>query len=236
MSKTLPEDLGFSEAVVSYHDRMEGQWAPHRPARPDKLEGGKRLEVVSDYEPAGDQPAAIAELVEGIKEQEHDQVLLGVTGSGKTEVYLEAIAETLRLRPTTQICILLPEIALTLPFLKRIEERFGAAAAHWHSDVSSAERRRVWRRVAEGQARLVVGARSALFLPYTDLALIVVDEEHEAAYKQHDGVLYQGRDMAVARGALGNFPVLLVSATPSLETLANADAHECLRNGVPHAD
>ncbi len=96
MSKTLPEDLGFSEAVVSYHDRMEGQWAPHRPARPDKLEGGKRLEVVSDYEPAGDQPAAIAELVDGIKEQEHDQVLLGVTGSGKTFTMAKIIEATQR--------------------------------------------------------------------------------------------------------------------------------------------
>ncbi|MEM9989767.1 MAG: primosomal protein N', partial [Pseudomonadota bacterium] len=108
-------------------------------------------------------------------------------------------------------------------FLKRIEERFGAPAAHWHSDISAKGRRRVWRRVADGSARLVVGARSALFLPYTNLKLIVVDEEHETAYKQQDGVLYQARDMAVARGALAGFPVILVSATPGLETFANVE-------------
>lgn len=150
-------------------------------------------------------------------------VIDGVTGSGKTEVYLEAIAAALAADPTAQVCVLLPEIALTLPFLKRLEDRFGAPAAHWHSDVAAKGRRRVWKRVADGSARLVVGARSALFLPYKNLRMIVVDEEHEGAYKQHDGVLYQARDMAVARGALSGFPVILVSATPSLETLANVE-------------
>ena len=149
-------------------------------------------------------------------------LLDGVTGSGKTEVYLEAVSAVLARDPSAQILVLLPEIGLTLPFLKRIEERFGAAPAPWHSDISGAMRRRVWRRVLEGQARLVVGARSALFLPFKNLKLIIVDEEHDAAYKQEDGVLYQGRDMAVARGALGGFPVVLTSATPALETLINA--------------
>ena len=147
----------------------------------------------------------------------------GVTGSGKTEVYLEAAAAALEADATAQVLILLPEIALTLPFLDRVADRFGAAPAAWHSDVKSAERRRVWRRVLEGDARIVVGARSALFLPYQNLKMIIVDEEHESAYKQEDGVIYHGRDMAVARGALDGFPVLLASATPSLETVVNVD-------------
>ena len=150
-------------------------------------------------------------------------LLDGVTGAGKTEVYLEAVAAALKADPSAQVLVMLPEIALTLPFLKRLEERFGAAPAPWHSDVGQAARRRVWRRVADGSARLVVGARSALFLPYRNLKLIVVDEEHEAAYKQQEGVLYQARDMAVARAAQGQFPVVLASATPSLETAVNAD-------------
>ncbi len=163
-------------------------------------------------------------LIEGKEEHTTKTALLdGVTGSGKTEVYLEAVKATLAKDPTAQVLIMLPEIGLTFPFLKRIEERFGAAPAPWHSDVSTAMRRRVWRRVLDGQARLVVGARSALFLPYQNLQLIIVDEEHDSAYKQEDGVLYQGRDMAVARGAQGNFPVILASATPALETMINAE-------------
>lgn len=150
-------------------------------------------------------------------------LLDGVTGSGKTEVYLEAAASVLRRDPTAQVLIMLPEIALTLPFLKRVEARFGAAPAAWHSDLTSAARRRVWRRVNEGQARLVIGARSALFLPYRNLSLIIVDEEHEGAYKQDEGVIYQARDMAVARGSRGRFPVILASATPSLESVVNVE-------------
>lgn len=147
----------------------------------------------------------------------------GVTGSGKTEVYLEAAAAAIKSDPTAQVLIMLPEIALTLPFLARVEDRFGAAPAAWHSGVKPADRRRVWRRVIDGNAQLVVGARSALFLPYKNLKLIIVDEEHEGAYKQEEGVIYHGRDLAVARGALGKFPVLLASATPSLETVVNVD-------------
>lgn len=150
-------------------------------------------------------------------------LLDGVTGSGKTEVYLEAAAEALRRDKTAQVLILLPEISLTLPFLKRVEARFGAAPAAWHSDLTSAQRRRVWRRVNEGSARLVVGARSALFLPYRNLSLIIVDEEHETAYKQEDGVIYQARDMSVVRGVRGRFPVILASATPSLESVVNVE-------------
>ncbi len=148
-------------------------------------------------------------------------LLDGVTGSGKTEVYFEAVAEALR--RGRQALVLLPEIALTPQLLKRFEDRFGAPPAPWHSDLNPKERRRVWRGVAEGRARVVVGARSALFLPYPDLGLIVVDEEHEAAFKQEEGVIYHARDMAVARASLGSLPIVLASATPSLETVVNVE-------------
>ena len=125
------------------------------------------------------------------------------------------------LRAGQQALVLLPEIALTGQWLERFEQRFGARPAEWHSDLTGAERRAAWRAIATGEARVVVGARSALFLPFPDLGLIIVDEEHEQAYKQEDGVAYQARDMAVLRGHLARIPVLLVSATPSLETLKN---------------
>lgn len=147
-------------------------------------------------------------------------LLDGVTGSGKTEVYFEAVAQALD--AGRQALILLPEIALTAQFLSRFEARFGCRPAEWHSDLSSKERRRTWRAVAEGRAVAVVGARSALFLPFPDLGLIVVDEEHDPAFKQEDGVCYHARDMAVVRASLGGFPLILSSATPSLETLVNA--------------
>ena len=149
-------------------------------------------------------------------------VLEGVPGAGKTEVYFEAVAEALSRR--RQALVLLPEIALTAQWLDRFRVRFGAAPAEWHSDLTRGQRRRTWRAVAEGRARVVVGARSALFLPFPELGLIVVDEEHEAAYKQEDGVVYNARDMAVVRARLGALPVVLVSATPSLESVVNVDA------------
>ncbi len=158
-------------------------------------------------------------------------LLKGVTGSGKTEVYLEAVAECLR--QGRQALILLPEIALTAAFLKRIEARFGARPAEWHSAVTGAERRRAWRAAAAGNAQVVVGARSALFLPFTDLGLIVVDEEHDASYKQEDGVRYHARDMAVLRASIEGGAALLASATPSLESWANAEAGKYARLDLP---
>jgi len=143
----------------------------------------------------------------------------GVTGSGKTEVYFEAIAAALS--AGRQALVLLPEIALSAQWLDRFADRFGVAPAVWHSDLKPRVRRDTWRAVAEGTARVLVGARSALFLPFPDLGLIVVDEEHEPAYKQEDGVSYQARDMAVVRARLEGVPIALVSATPSLETLEN---------------
>ncbi len=148
-------------------------------------------------------------------------LLDGVTGSGKTEVYFEAIAQALA--RGHQALVLMPEIALTSQFIARCEERFGAKPAEWHSGVPAPQRGRVWRAVAENKAKLVVGARSALFLPFPDLGLIVVDEEHDAGYKQEERVTYQARDMAVVRGALGKCPVVLSSATPSIESLVNVE-------------
>jgi primosomal protein N' (replication factor Y) len=181
-----------------------------------------------DLDPAGsaalqgDQIAAAAALVEAMATGSYGTTLLkGVTGSGKTEVYLEAVAECLR--RGRQALVLLPEIALTAEFLTRVEARFGARPAEWHSGITLSERRRVWKMVAEGQAQLVAGARSALFLPFQRLGLIVVDEEHDSSYKQEDGVLYSARDMAVLRARIAAAQVVLASATPSLETWVNAE-------------
>ncbi|MGH7042531.1 MAG: primosomal protein N', partial [Acetobacteraceae bacterium] len=156
----------------------------------------------------------------------------GVTGSGKTEVYLEAVAEALR--AGRQALVLLPEIALSSQWLERFAARFGVAPAVWHSDLSVRTRRITWREVALGRAPVVVGARSALFLPFPDLGLIVVDEEHETAFKQEDGVVYHARDMAVVRARFESAPAVLVSATPSLETLANVEAGRYARLTLPH--
>jgi len=149
-------------------------------------------------------------------------LLEGVTGSGKTEVYFEAVAEALR--RGSQALVLLPEIALTAPFLARFAARFGAAPAVWHSDLTPTLRRATWRAVASGEARVVVGARSALFLPFPALGLIVVDEAHEPSFKQEDGVPYHGRDTAIMRARFEDCPVILATATPALETRAQAEA------------
>jgi primosomal protein N' (replication factor Y) (superfamily II helicase) len=147
-------------------------------------------------------------------------LLDGVTGSGKTEVFCEAIAECLR--QGKQALVMLPEIAMTAALIDRFTARFGARPVEWHSGLGDRQRRLHWQAIVRGEAKFILGARSALFLPYPHLGLIVVDEEHEAAYKQEEGVIYHGRDMAVARAYLGNIPVVLSSATPSLETLFNA--------------
>ena len=149
-------------------------------------------------------------------------LLDGVTGSGKTEVYFEAVAAALA--KGRQAIIMLPEIALTTQFMNRFKARFGCAPAQWHSALSGQQRARVWTAAATGEARCIVGARSALFLPFSDLGLIVVDEEHDQGYKQDDRVNYQARDMAVVRGSLGKFPVVLASATPSIESHVNAQS------------
>ncbi len=175
-----------------------------------------------------DQAIAAEALKTGIRGRRYGTTLLkGVTGSGKTEVYLEAVAECLR--SGRQALVLLPEIALTAEFLTRVEARFGARPAEWHSGVTMTERRRCWKMVGRGEAQLVVGARSALFLPFRDLGLVVVDEEHDNSYKQEEGALYNARDMAVLRASLNDAQVVLASATPSLETWANAEAGKYAR-------
>ncbi len=155
----------------------------------------------------------------------------GVTGSGKTEVYFEAVADTIR--KGRQSLILMPEIALTAAFLDRFTARFGVRPAEWHSELTPRRRARTWKAVAEGDVSVVVGARSALFLPYADLGLIVVDEEHDPAYKQEDGVHYHARDMAVVRGHIAKIPVVLSSATPSIETEVNARRGRYARLALP---
>ncbi|CAM8626860.1 PriA Primosomal protein N' (replication factor Y) - superfamily II helicase [Paracoccaceae bacterium] len=170
----------------------------------------------------GDQVAAADALVGQIGGGFAATLLKGVTGSGKTEVYLEAVAECLR--RGQQALVLLPEIALTADFLARVEARFGARPAEWHSGVTMTERRRLWKMVGQGRAQFVVGARSALFLPFRDLGLIVVDEEHDTSYKQEEGVLYNARDMAVLRANILGCPIVLASATPCLESWANVEA------------
>jgi len=147
-------------------------------------------------------------------------LLDGVTGSGKTEVYFEAVAENIRRK--RQTLILMPEIALTAQFLDRFSERFGARPAEWHSQLSPRKRARTWAAVGANEVSVVVGARSALFLPYANLGLVVVDEEHDPAYKQEDGTHYHARDMAVVRGSIAKIPVVLASATPSVESEVNA--------------
>ena len=172
-----------------------------------------------------DQAAAAAALRAG--EGFGVTLLKGVTGSGKTEVYLEAVAECLR--RGRQALVLLPEIALTTEFLARVEARFGARPGEWHSGATQSERRRLWKMVAEGGAQMVIGARSALFLPFRDLGLIVVDEEHDSSYKQEEGVIYNARDMAVLRASFCAAQVVLASATPSLETWVNAESGKYAR-------
>jgi primosomal protein N' (replication factor Y) len=147
-------------------------------------------------------------------------LLDGVTGSGKTEVYFEAVAANIRLR--RQALILMPEIALTAQFLDRFAQRFGVRPAEWHSQLPPRKRARTWSAIAANEVQVVVGARSALFLPYADLGLIVVDEEHDPAYKQEDGTHYHARDMAVVRASIAKIPVVLASATPSVESEVNA--------------
>ena len=186
---------------------------PYLPADPDFLQAAL----------SPDQLHVAKQLVQAVEAKAFEPFLLdGVTGSGKTETYFEPIAEALRLG--RQVLVLLPEIALTENFLTRFEQRFGAPPVQWHSSLKSTERRRAWRAIANGDAQVIVGARSALFLPYADLGLIVVDEAHEISFKQDDGVRYNARDVSVMRARFEAIPVILASATPALETLHMANS------------
>jgi primosomal protein N' (replication factor Y) len=199
-------------------------------------------EPMPDWQGAGpplssDQEKVAQRLVERVRESGFSVTVLdGVTGSGKTETYFAAIAAALA--AGRQVLVLLPEIALGAQWLDRFKRRFGAMPAEWHSDISQSARRDTWRAVATGRARIVVGARSALFLPFPELGLIIVDEEHDASYKQEDGVCYQARDMAVLRASIAGIPIVLVSATPSLETVVNISRGRYERVHLPrrHAE
>ena len=225
----LAQEAGVTPGVIKGLEKagaIETVELPSPPAfaRPD---GGRPGPWLS---PA--QSAAAEFLATAVSDQTFTVTLLdGVTGAGKTEVYLEAVAAALR--SGRQVLVLLPEIALTAQWLARFEERFGTRPAEWHSDLTSAQRRRVWRAVLAGEARVVVGARSALFLPFAELGLIVVDEEHDSAFKQEDGVIYHARDMAVVRAKLSNIPIVLASATPSLETMVNVEQGRYRRVALP---
>jgi primosomal protein N' (replication factor Y) (superfamily II helicase) len=178
------------------------------------------------------QQQAARQLVERVDTGGFSVTLLdGVTGAGKTETYFAAIAAALE--AGRQVLVLLPEIALGAQWLLRFRRRFGAVPVEWHSDITESARRAAWRAVALGRARVVVGARSALFLPFPELGLVVVDEEHDASYKQEDGVAYQARDMAVLRASLARIPIVLVSATPSLETVVNVARGRYRRVSLP---
>ncbi|MFB2551247.1 primosomal protein N' [Ensifer soli] len=215
----LAHAAGVSSSVVdglSAQGLFERVFLPPPPvvAPPDPAYAAPRLAPLQ-------QEAADA-LVSAVREDGFSASLIdGVTGSGKTEVYFEAIAETLR--RGRQVLILLPEIALTASFLERFHDRFGARPGEWHSDLPPRMREKVWRGVVTGEVRVVAGARSALFLPFDRLGLIVVDEEHDPAYKQEDRVFYNARDMAVVRGRIAKIPVVLVSATPSVESRVNGE-------------
>ncbi|MFL9827608.1 primosomal protein N' [Rhodoplanes sp. SY1] len=179
-----------------------------------------------------EQAAAAATLRDAVRAKAFATFLLdGVTGSGKTEVYFEGVAEAIR--GGRQVLILMPEIALTAQSLDRFSARFGVRPAEWHSEITPRKRARTWQGVAEGDVQVVAGARSALFLPFADLGLIIVDEEHDPAYKQEDGVRYHARDMAVVRARIGALPIVLASATPSVETEVNARKGRYRRLSLP---
>ncbi len=200
-------NAGLLEAVSVDLDR------PYPRADPDHAVPrlGSDQQIAADRFTAAVEAAAFAPFL-----------LDGVTGSGKTEAYFEGIAQALR--AGRQVLVLMPEIALTENFLARFAARFGTAPVVWHSGLKSTERRRAWRAIAFGEAQVVVGARSALFLPFANLGLIVVDEAHEVSFKQDDGVRYNARDVAVMRARFEACPVILASATPALESLQMAEA------------
>ena len=157
-----------------------------------------------------------------VKKRKYNTTLLfGVTGSGKTEVYLDAISEALAIG--RQVLVLVPEITLSIDFVKRVVDRYQIEPGAWHSGIKKKEKFRLFHAVAKNKLQLVIGARSALFLPFVDLGLIIVDEEHDSSFKQEEIICYNARDMAVLRGSMTSAQVLLASATPSLETWVNAN-------------
>lgn len=222
----LARACGVSASVVKslFDEGVLHRYVP----KPEPLTLSKPSVMLSE-----DQHAAAQEL-SSLTADGHSTVLLqGVTGSGKTEVYLERVTECLKAYPDSQVLILLPEIALSVAFAQRLQDRYGDSVKQWHSGLSLAQRRSTWEGVNKGDIRLVIGARSALFLPFPNLRLLIVDEEHDGGYKQEDVVLYNARDMAVLYGAIHDVPVVLSSATPSLETWVNANTGKYKRVILP---
>ncbi|MFK7765433.1 MAG: primosomal protein N' [Roseobacter sp.] len=223
LSFTLKELAEIADVGTSVVKGLVTQGAVLEEDSPRDLPFARLDPHMPSKELTADQAAGAQALALAVGTEQYGTTLLrGVTGSGKTEVYLEAVAAALR--KGRQALVLLPEIALTAEFLTRVQERFGARPAEWHSGATMTERRRIWRMVGQGGAQLVIGARSALFLPFQNLGLIVVDEEHDTSYKQEEGVLYNARDMAVLRASICGAQVVLASATPSLESWVNANA------------
>ncbi len=226
----LPADLareaGVSSGVV-HGMAKQGMLCPVPIPEPDE----EPFDVdTAAVELSAAQAKAAGALVADIGRGHRVTLLEGVPGAGKTEVYLEAIIATLA--RGEQVLVLLPEIALTAQVLERFGRRFKRPVVAWHSELGSTKRRRIWRRIAEGKEPIVIGARSALFLPLPKLGLIVVDEEHDSSFKQEDGVPYQGRDMAIARARFEDCPIILSSATPALDTAYAAGRVP----GAPHGD
>lgn len=202
-------------SVLAMAIPVSGAFSP--PKR--KIKGKPEPEIsVPNKNQLSDAQYAAAEIL--INQKEYKVTLLdGVTGSGKTEVYFEAIAK--RIADGKQALVLLPEIVLTSQLTRRFEKRFGFKPVEWHSGLTPARRRENWLKIIKGETKLIIGARSALFLPYPELGIIIVDEEHESAFKQEDGVVYHGRDMAIVRARIENIPIVLCSASPSIETMVN---------------
>lgn len=214
----IAERAGVSAGVVRSFSNAGGLTADYLPVDPPF---GPPRSDMTGIDLTDAQISAAEGLAAQVAKRDFNVSLLdGVTGSGKTEVYFEAVAEAMK--GGGQALVLVPEIALTQAGMSRFKARFGAEPAPWHSALGDAARRRTWREVAQGRAQLVVGARSALYLPFPDLRVIVVDEEHDTSYKQEEGVIYNARDMAVVRGMIAKHSVVLASATPSLESLVNA--------------
>ncbi len=233
-----PDLLKFIDWVANYTMAEKGNILKMALSGFTKMLEGKKLEPKNRITPIfkkvalnQDQEIAVSSIEKDLFKKEFSVTLLdGVTGSGKTEVYFSVI-EKIYKESDSQILVLLPEIILTTQFIKRFKDRFGFLPAEWHSGVTPAQKNKIWQNIITGKERIIVGARSALFLPYKNLSLIVIDEEHDNSYKQEEGVIYQGRDMAIVRANIEKIPVILASATPSIETYNNVllGKYKCLQ-------
>ena len=217
--KELIENLGLTKSYLTTQVKKGFLLKSETSNRNDTQQSQKIHYNQPDF--SDTQQKTISQIKDSILQEKFKVGFLnGVTGSGKTEIYFSLIAQILE-TPSTQILVLLPEILLTKQFIDKFYKRFGFVPQIWHSQTTEKDKKRIWHDVVNGNIRFLVGARSALFLPFKNLGLIILDEEHEISYKQEDNLIYHARDMAVARSYKENIPILLVSATPSLETKIN---------------